>query len=317
MNQRSIAKTILFAVGSLPFWCGKKKIKKVLAGDAGSYWNRESPLKPVYLNHYFFDSLGHIKSSEISRYIQSLIKNNYFQITALSKSKPYRVLKLTGNGVKKYYNLLVTNRGFENPFWRIHHVNQLENSPKSAIQTGGRILQFSGETYLTQTPGFSEPQQQVRDDKTIIFRNNVESLEPNQKLRIKDAIVRVDDTPILTLTDSSSIQTSTGSDLGRKLSHFSNHQVREEGPNPYVLTGRIEKINDVNARFFRILLVNSEEEKLRIRVPRNMEYSPDELSENQQYVVGPVQEVSTDTDTSDEFELELSNDGQLQMKYTG
>ncbi|GEM_PF-4836627 len=235
---------LIFAVGSLPFWTGLKKLRRFLLGQPGSFWKGETPLKPIYLSHYFFATFAPKGQSYLSQLIQKLIESNYLTQTQLSKNMRARVIKLTDRGAKQYYNQLVNLRQIEKPTWYLHHLAQLNSQPRSPIVTGGELLEFSGRLYISQTPEFVEIQQRISDESTVeVIRKNDALPEPGNVYVLKEIGVKTGAGVKLELTENSSVEAVSGAELREALTHFPNPQVAYEGENPFILRGKLVEID--------------------------------------------------------------------------
>jgi len=287
--DRDLASTVLYAVGSLPFWTGRRKLQRFLRGEPGSFWENETPLKPLYLNHHFYGALGDRRSAEISRVLQILQRADYLERTRLSEDKPYPVLKLTGRGVLKYYNLLVLDRGIQHPTWWIHHLARLEQPPGSSIRTGGHVLSFSERTYLTQTPDRGDVQERVRDEKTLPLRDPPDDLRPGSSCFLEGVRVRPVEDARLGFDGGSGVRAAAAEDLRRELTHFSARTVSPDEPDPYVLRGTLVDDEEDPDRLLRWLtLENERNQRVRVALPQERLDADVPIERGGRYVVGPV-----------------------------
>lgn len=307
-----LASTILYAVGSLPFWTGQRKFQRFLRGEPGSFWKNESPLKPIYLNHHFYGALRDRPSASVSRGLEVLKRAGYVERTDLSADMPYPVLKLTGRGVLKYYNLLVLDRGVDGPLWWLHHVARLEDPPDSPLRTGGHLLLFSERRYLTQTPGHGDPQERVRDEKTVPLAEGPEGPEAGATFLLERARVRVPEGPALAVPSEGDVRRVAPDDLRRELTHFPPRTASPEEANPYVLRGRLVEDRADDDRLLRWLtLENEREDRVNVALPRER-IDPDvPLETGGRYVVGPVRRFPEEDDAGSEPSLQLQPEGSL------
>lgn len=309
MNQKSY-RVILFSVGSLPFWTGKKKLIKLLIGDPGSYWDHETPLKPVYLNQPFFGELSNQSTSTVRQGVQKLLTEQYLIHEAISDKKPYKVVKFSHKGVKKYYNLLVTERDLSEPHWWLHHVSRLRKPTNSAITTGGEICPYNEKLYLTQTPGYLEATQRMQSDQTIQVKNTQHLENETGHFHFRGLNPMVEDYPVLKLTEQTEVERISSSDLNKKLNHFSTFHAQTNPPNPYVIQGKLKNKTKPGENNLRTLeFHNSEDKTLKVKVRTNQ--IPDELTLQigQSYVLGPLAETDDETGS---FELKLEESGDIQ-----
>ncbi len=278
---------LIFAVGSLPFWTGLKKLRRFLLGQPGSFWKGETPLKPIYLNHYFFSTFAAKGRSYLSRMIQNLIESNYLTQTQLSKKLPARVIKLTDRGVKQYYNQLVNLRQLKEPAWHLHHVAQLNSPPRSAIATGGELLEFSGRLYVSQTPEFVELQQRVSDESTLeLISQNDQQPEPANVYKLEEIEVKTGEGVKLELTEKGSAEAVSGADLREALTHFPNPQVAYKGENPFILRGELVEIDKKSSH--PQLLFEKEKAQIFLRYSQGSEEELD-LETGKNYCFGPLE----------------------------
>lgn len=307
-----LASTILYAVGSLPFWTGQRKFQRFLRGEPGSFWENETPLKPIYLHHHFYGALRDRRSAALSRALQALKRADYVERTDLSADKPYPVLKLTGRGVLKYYNLLVLDRGVDRPVWWLHHVNRLETHPDSALRTGGHLLRFSERYYLTQTPSHGDPQERVRDDKTVPLAEPPGDSETGTTCLLEGVEVRLSKGPTLAALSDHDVRRVPPDDLRRELTHFPPRTVSPEETNPYVLRGRLVADEEEDDRLLRWLtLENEREDRVRVALPRERVDPDVPLETGGRYVVGPVRRFPEEADRGTTPTLQLQPDGSL------
>jgi len=308
--NRSLYRTILYAVGALPFWTGKRKLIRLLSGDPGSYWDRETPLKPVYLEQPFFGGLEDESSSIIRQSLQELFRSHHLVHEELDSDKPYRVVKFSEKGVKKYYNLLVMNQDLDPPYWWIHHLNRLRNAPNSPVATGGELLVYNDEPYLTQAPAYRSDTERLQSNQTISIAST-EILEADSgHFAVREAPVQVDQTPRLALRDETEHERVLASDLGSHLNHFGTGVSQVNPPDPYTIKGELVEATEPDADGLRNLtLRNTEDQKLTIRIRTRQ--IPDELplEEGQSYVVGPLSEDETESEGT--FRLIVQNDGHI------
>lgn len=310
--DRDLATTLLYALGSLPFWTGQKKFQRFLRGQPGSFWKNETPLKPIYLNHHFYGTLRDQRPARVSRALQVLKRAGYVERTELSKSKPFPVLKLTGKGVLKYYNLLVLDRGIKAPAWWIHHVRRLEASPRSPIRTGGEFMLFSDRGYLTQAPA-SEPQNRIQDDKTIRFSEPPDALRPELTYLLEEVEVTAEETSRLRWGPDVNARTVASGDLRRELTHFSPRNVSPEEPNPYVLQGRlVGKDEDPDHLLLWLTLENQDEDRVRVAMPRERLDEETPVEPGGRYVIGPVRRYTGPESSGSLPNLQLKQEGTIQ-----
>lgn len=289
--DENIFRTILYAVGSLPFWTGERKLKQFIRGEAGSFWSEPKPLKPTYLEHYFFGGLQGHDDGDITRGLQRLKRSGYITKDRLSPSLPHQVIKLTGKGVFKYYNLLVTEQGHESPVWWIHHIAQLDRKPRRPISTGGEILQFSNDPHLTQTPGFVDQESRIKDEGTIRLIgdvDDVENMEPGQSVQLDRVAPQVGEGVRLGMGAPSEVHSIPASDLRRRLTHFSSRDQIPGQNNPYMLKGTLEQKKELEREGAVSLMLTREGNSLRLRIPRELIDPEIELEEGKRYVIGPV-----------------------------
>ncbi len=295
-------------VGALPFWTGKRKLISLLSGDPGSYWDRETPLKPVYLEQPLFGVLKDEPSSTIRQSIQKLFRARYLIHEELDGDKPYRVVKFSGKGVKKYYNLLVQDQELNPPYWWIHHLNRLQDVPNSPVATGGELLAYNDDLYLTQAPAYRSDTERLQSNQTILL-GNTQPLETHSgHFAFRKISVRINRTPQLVLTDETESERTLASDLGNHLNHFGTGVSQVNPPDPYTIKGKLVDATEPDANGMQILtLRNTDDQKLTVRIKTNQ--IPDELplEEGQSYVVGPLSE--DETESEDTFRLTVQNDG--------
>ncbi len=276
---------LIFAAGSLPFWTGLKKFKRFLLGNIGSFWEGETPLKPIYLSHYFFASFSRTDQSRLTQLIQNLIQSNYFFHGQLAENKPFRVLKLTGKGVRQYYNQLVKKRKIAPPHWRLNHVAQLNSPPGSRIATAGEVINFSGEIYLTQTPSFPEPQARVKEEKTLKLINPRDNIEADKIIQITNLQVDTDQGVKLKPDEKSEIETISGADLRSLLTHFSAPDTTPEEENPFILKGKLAGLK-VEGSSLKALFKKGNKQVILNCDPKRQEEL--ENSENDYFYFGPL-----------------------------
>jgi hypothetical protein len=289
--DENIFRTMLFAVGSLPFWTGERKLKQFLRGNPGSFWEGPEPLKPTYLSHYFFGGLKEHDDGEITRGLQRLKRSGYLKKDRLSPSLPHQVIKLTGDGVFKYYNLLVTERDLDTPVWWIHHIAQLERKPKRPIRTGGEILRFTEDPHLTQTPGFVDQESRIKDEGTIRLIGDVSPIrevETGQSVQLDRVMPRVDDGLVLVMGDPTEVSTVPASDLRRRLTHFKTSHQEPGREDPYMLKGTLAEIRQLERENALSLALEKEGNSVSLRIPRELIDPEIDLSEGNEYVLGPV-----------------------------
>jgi hypothetical protein len=312
--KSSIYRTILYAVGALPFWTGKRKLIRLLSGDPGSFWDRETPLKPVYLEQPFFGALEDESSSILRQSLQKLFRARYLVHEELDGDKPYKVVKFSGKGVKKYYNLLVLDRDLDRPYWWIHHLNRLREPPNSPITTGGELLPYNEKLYLTQAPAYRTDTERLQSNQTIGLRNTNRLESDSGHFAFRDVPVQVDEAPRLVLAQETETEQVLASDLGTKLNHFGTGVSQVNPPDPYTIKGQLVEATEPDAEGRRTLtLRNTEGQTLTVRIQTNQ--IPDELplEEGQTYAVGPLSEESNDNSSEDSFRLTVNNDGQIRQ----
>ncbi len=306
-------RTMIFAVGALPFWTGKNKLIRLLRGEAGSYWKGETPLKRIYLNQPFFGELTELSSSEVRRRLQELLNARYLVREPVSRDKPYPVVKFSDKGAKKYYNQLVRERGFDEPYWWIHHVSRLREQPNSPISTGGELLEYNQTLYLTQTPAYRTQTERVQSEQTLPIEGSGSTKSENGHYKFHGLEISFRKGPILTRSDKTTLERVNPSDLGRKLNHFNSEQSQVEPPDPYVIRGELVDPGEPDADGTRNLtLRNSEGDRLIVTVKTNQ--VPDELPlrKGQKIVLGPVTESEDATGTrTNETWLTLEQSGEL------
>jgi hypothetical protein len=311
--NRSTYRSILFTVGSLPFWTGKNKLIRLLHGDPGSYWKGETPLKKVYLNLPFFGELSDLSKSDVRRSLQNLINADHLVRETISGDKPYLVVKFSDKGVKKFYNLLVMERGLSEPHWWLHHVSRIRNQPRSAINTGGELLEYNDTLYLTQTPAYRSQTERIQSDQTVPIKqtNSLDSRKGHYEFR--NLVVKIDNHPLLYPSDDTIVERVNAGDLGRKLSHFGTEESQVNPPDPYVIRGRLVEASEPDAEGTRNLTFrNSEDDEVIVTVKTSQ--IPEELSlqESKRYVIGPVTENTNEKEsTPSETRLTLEESGQL------
>lgn len=306
---------ILFSVGTLPFWSGKTKLIKLLTGNPGSLWKRETPLKSVYINQPFFGSLSEQSESEIRRALQNLMRTGYLKQEPLRSNKPHRVIKFSEKGVKKYYNLLVIEKGFDEPFWWLHHVSRLTDPTNTPINTGGEILTYNEETYLTQTPDYRTDTQRMQSDQTLRLLNPDWLREEQGHFQLQSLEVRAVQATSLTITGRTRIKRIPPADLGRKLNHFGTGQSQLNPPNPYLIKGTLVQVDEPGDEGkWRLRLKNENEDTLTVIAKSSK--IPDELTLKQGnvYEVGPVRETPEQTSGKENFEVTLREDGEIQSR---
>lgn len=308
MNAR-VYRTILYTVGALPFWTGKQKLIDLLDGNPGSFWNHESPLKPVYLNQPFFGDLQEHSSSEIRQSLQKLLQSRHLVHEPVSGDKPYRVVKFSDKGVKKYYNLLVREREITEPYWWIHHLSRLEETPNSPINTGGELLVYNESLNLTQAPAYRSDTERMQSDQTLSLRPGDQLDEEVGHFEFRGLRVDTRKNVRLVVTNETTVERAVASDLGEKLNHFGTGQSQVNPPNPYVIRGTLVNVTDPDEDGHRYLeLRNDEGDELRIQVATSQ--IPEELSleEGTNYVLGPLSESEAH---DNQFTLTLASDGEI------
>lgn len=308
MNAR-VYRTILYAVGALPFWTGKQKLVALLHGDPGSFWDHESPLKPVYLNQPFFGELEEHSTSEIRRSLRKLLASRHLAHEPVSGDKPYRVVKFSDKGVKKYYNLLVRERNLAEPYWWIHHVSRLEEPPNSPINTGGELLLYNETLHLTQAPAYRSDTERMQSDQTLALDPGDGFDEEVGHFAFRELRVETRENTRLVVAEGTGVERAVASDLGEKLNHFGTGESQVNPPNPYVIRGTLVDSTDPDEAGHRYLTLRNEEgDPLRIRIGTNQ--VPEELSleEGNNYVLGPLSETEND---GSRFTLKLDNDGEI------
>lgn len=300
-------RAILFAVGSLPFWTGKRKLIRFLAGEPGSYWQGETPLKPIYLNHAAYGALRDRSPSRIRQHLQTLLTHDYLRRADLAPDKPYKVIKFSDAGCKKYYNLLVLERGITDPLWWLHHLAQLRDPPRSPIHSGGELFAFSGDLYLSQSPPSLPPAERVKDEQTLRLAPGDRDLKPDRSYRFQDLTVVCDRGVHLAVGESTSGSTLAASDVRRELAHFPGRDDAET-PNPYVLKGTLRSVEETPENHRILGLENGQGQQLLVRAsPAQI---PDDvtLETGSTYVLGPVRETDDDRE---EAGLRLSDSGSI------
>lgn len=301
--DQAIFRTLLFAVGSLPFWTGERKLKQFLRGDAGSFWEEPPPLKPTYLRHHFYGALEQADNGSITRAFQRLKKTGYLTRERLSSSLPHQVIKLTSKGVFQYYNLLVTEKEHEEPTWWIHHLSRLKRRPKQPIITGGEVITFSGHHYVSQTPGFVETETRVRDEGSIRLVGESElsdSLQPGQTIFIREFLPKIDQGVELVVSKETQLQSLPPSDLRRKLTHFSPREPMPGEEDPYVIRGRLSSAETDVAGSIKLTL-KQDSNTIQIVLPGEQKPEQIDLQEGDEYIVGPVKR---DPENSDHLQLQ-------------
>ncbi len=266
-------------------------------------------MKPVYLNHYFFASFSKAGQATVSRLLRELKRTGYITRGPLFENKPYIVVKLTGRGVLQYYNQLVSLRGMKKPGWWLQHVSQLEKNPRSGISTGGEILPYSGKVYLTQTPGFVEETNRVREEKTILIENPPE-LEAGSTVFFENIQVNTENGRKLILTEKTTTIPTDPSDLRNRLTHFPPLEDDFPRKNPFVLKGTLRDIEQKGATHrYQLTFANQEGKKLKLIA--DSERLPENISEKtgKKFYFGPLREARTD---SRELLLELQRDGKVE-----
>ncbi|MFB6356738.1 MAG: hypothetical protein ABEJ65_09515 [bacterium] len=305
-----IYRTILYTVGSLPFWTGERKLKRLLRGKPGSFWEDTPPLKPTYLCHHFFSALEDTQESVITRSLQKLKSSKYVVKERLSSSLPHQVIKFTDKGTRKYYNLLVKERDIADPAWWIRHVSRLNSPTRTGFLTGGEVVEFSGSLYLTQTPAFLEPEERVRDEGTAKLP---ESLNPpsGQNLILPASQYDPDSNTIHPETDGPEVRATSPDDLRRKLTHFRARERDPSEPDPYVLKGVLNEIAERNRPPFYCLTFENEQGQT-VDLLADEQHLPDEipLESGEQYAFGPVEEARDEENNSSV--LQLKSNGQIQ-----
>lgn len=309
----SIYGTIIRAVGSLPFWTGKRKLIRFLAGETGSFWEKKSPLKRIYLDQRFFGALSEETSSTVRQHVQKLQQSDYLYRGQISEDKPYQVVKFTDKGARKFYNTLVMEEGLEEPLWWLHHAAQLESDTNSPISTGGQILRYNDTYYLTQTPPHAPVEERIKEEKTlpVLSRQDLDFDEGNYRfsgLRIH----RKQGTRLI-VTEETDWTTSTPKDIQEKLSHYDTAQSQVAPPNPYVIQGELTSVEpgDETNTWLELTLTNREDATLPVYVKRNQVPDELELSEGTRYTLGPLEEYDHETTPEDRFELRLEDDGEI------
>ncbi|MFB6344982.1 MAG: hypothetical protein ABEK50_04320 [bacterium] len=314
--NKSAYKTIIKTVGSLPFWTGQRKLTQFLAGKPGSFWNKESPLKPIYLSQNFFGSLSDKGTSSIRQYLQKLQQANYLYHGQISEEKPYTVVKFTDEGARKYYNILVLEEDLTEPVWRLHHVAQLKTSPNSRIATGGQVIRYNETPYLSQSPPQAPLEQRIKEESTLplLPRSNLEFDDGYYLLR--NLRFRLQQGPQLIVDGETAWSSTTAKDLQDKLTHYDSTQSQVSAPNPYVIQGRLTSVeagDDTNA-WLKLELTNQDNQTLPIYVRRNQIPEQLELSEGGHYTLGPLSEYDHDQSPGEQFELKLDDDGEIRKR---
>lgn len=299
---------LIFAAGSLPFWTGRKKFKRFLLGQTGSFWEGETPLKALYLNHYFFGSFAPTGESTLSRQLQALIDSDYLARKPLAPDKPYKVLKLTDRGVKQYYNQLVQRRNLESPSWRLQHVSQIESPPNSRLTSAGELMEFSGRLYLTQTPEFVDPQQRVGEEKTVELVGDLSDLSPGDTVIADDLGVKTGEGVRLAVGSSTEFNKVSGAELREALTHFSAPQSAPGQKNPFVLRGKLIEVEEHEADLR--LVFEKEENRVVLRCPPETAEAVDRDSEKY-YCFGPVEAKIVERHKGNPV-VELRDDGSIE-----
>lgn len=317
--QKKYFRKILYAVGSLPFWTGKSKLIQFLSGKPGSFWEKESPLKPVYLNQPLFGALEDLDDSSIRRSLQSLLNSGYLCYEKISEDKPYTVIKFTNKGAKKYYNLLVIDKNLREPYWWLRHVSRIRSEPNSPINTGGELLVFNDKTYLTQAPPYLDNDDRMQSDETVrlMDKNDFELTTGHYELHSVGVGVR--EFPFIYLNEDTDLQKVTRSDFADKISHFSSNVSQLNPPDPYVIKGKLSSSTAPNEEGIRRLkLKNNYGKSLIINIKTNQIPDELELIDGETYVVGPLREAQDDNESGTEnFYLELDDDGQIHKSRRG
>ncbi len=285
-DDRTDYRRLIFALGSLPFWTGRNKFRKFLLGEMGSFWEGESPLKPIYLNHFFFASFAATGNNQLIQKLQHLINSGYVERSQLTPKKPHMVLKLTDKGVKQYYNQIVTRRKVKQPVWWLHHISQLKTPPKSPITTAGELIEFSGRLYITQTPKFLELKDRVQDSST---KEIIGGLEANSEQLICLKAVQVETKQGVTLRADKNTEKEMidPGELRGKLTHFPAPQRDADLPDPYSLKGRLIDFKEQNERLY-LLFENNQKQQIILSCDPRFKDSV-ELIEDNYYVFGPLE----------------------------
>jgi hypothetical protein len=313
--QKQDYRTILYAIGSLPFWTGKKKLIRLLKGDPGSFWEGETPLKQVYLEQPFFGELAEYSKSDVRRAVQDLIRSDYLAHETMTGDKPYRVVKFSSKGVKKYYNSLVRHENLEEPYWWIHHLSRLRTKLNSPINTGGEILPYNEEFYLTQTPSFRTDQQRIQSSKTIKLTSSLPDMVQEGHIIARNVTIKIDSNPLLFIDDSSDVERINAGDLGRKLGHFQGRTSHRDPPDPFIVKGSLVEVSDPDREgFIRILLQNEDNKQLKILLKTSQVPDELELEPGEKYVLGPVTEgLDRDRQSNEDFDLSLEQTGKIRF----
>lgn len=307
---------ILKTVGSLPFWTGKRKLVRFLAGEAGSFWERESPLKRIYLGQRFFGALSDNSSSTIRQHLQKLQQSDYLYQGQISEDKPYQVMKFTGKGTRKFYNMLVLEEGVQTPVWWLHHVAQLEDATNTPIITGGQILEYNDTYYLTQTPPRAPLEERIKEEKTLPVLSRQPLDFDDGHYRFTDLTIHRKQGTRLIVTEETDWSTTTAKDLQETLSHYDSSQSQVAPPNPYVIQGELVAIEpgDESGTWLELTLANREDQTLPVYVKRSQVPDELELTEGNRYSLGPLAEYDHDTTPEDRFELRLEDDGEIRKE---
>lgn len=312
MSESTYGK-IIKAIGSLPFWTGKRKLIRFLTGETGSFWDKKSPLKRIYLSRRFFGTLSGKSASTVRQHVQKLQQSNYLYKGQVSEDKPYQVIKFTGKGARKFYNTLVLEEGFENPLWWLHHVAQLESPTNTPISTGGQILEYNDTYYLTQTPPHAPVEERIKEEKTlpVLSRQDLDFDDGNY--HFTNLQVHRKQGTRLIVVEETDWTTSTPQDIQERLSHFDTAQSQVSPPNPYVIQGELEAIEpgDESNTWLELTLSNRKDTTLPVYVKRNQVPDELELTEGTRYTLGPLSEYDHETTGEDRFELRLEDDGEI------
>ncbi len=310
--NRSPAKLILYAVGSLPFWTGERKLIQFLSGDPGSFWTDPPPLKPLYLGHRFFGALESESEPSLRSRLEQLKHHGYLTREPLGNHKPHRVIKLTHDGARQYYNLLSVEENHDPPCWRIQHVARLESSLNSPITTAGQVLSFSDNLHLSQTPEFVDPEDRVRDESTLRLLNPDSTAEPGQVILLKSARLDLQRGVRLRMDEETRVEPLSAGDLRRRLTHFPSAQDSSDRPNPYVIRGTLTNRPDRQDSRIRLVLTDGDGNRLSViltpdRIPDDVPLNPDS-----RYVIGPVEETGSEPDDPGPAPvLSLTQNGEL------
>lgn len=304
----------IFAIGALPFWVGRKKIIKFLAGTPGSYWNGVKPLSSFYLNHPFYSKLSDFSQSQIDRILAKLINKNFIKKSSIRGKKKINVIKLTEKGVQYYYKHLKTRKNTY--YWRISHIHQLEKK-RRVRAVAGLLIKNNNRAFLTQAPEFIDKETRLEKHeysmKVSNFASEHKKLSPDEHYEIKVPYIYKDknNNNIIIAKKSNQFTAITTDKNQEGLSHFQTRSQIRSQDSPSVIKGVVDDIEHKNNNKWKYIITMRNKDNKTVRLHLRKEQASDiDIAEGQKIVTGPVELI--DDDSPETKKLKLKKNGRLQ-----